>query len=161
MNLGNHGWGMREMIIYLCIFAIILIFIAISISSLYKRIERDNEEAKNNQSVIVDPVREEESKEDSVVDTPRVVNYTYYHEMESKLYNATLKYLEEKPTEIGNGILKIEDNTLVNLGYMSTIYNDIGTIQCTGYSNIYVQEGETNYTIKSYIRCDNYISEGY
>ncbi len=160
MNLGNHGWGMREMVIYLCIFAIILLFVAISINSLYRRIEKDNEETKNNQPVIVEPVQEEQPKEE-VDDNPRVVNYTYYHEMEEKLYNATYKYLEEKPTEIGNGILKIDDNTLVNLGYMSTIYNDIGSMQCTGYSNVYVHDGDADYTVKSFIKCDNYTSEGY
>ncbi len=160
MNLGNHGWGMREMVIYLCIFAIILLFVAISINSLYRRIEKDNEETKNNQPVIVEPVQEEQPKEE-VDDNPRVVNYTYYHEMEEKLYNATYKYLEGKPTEIGNGILKIDDNTLVNLGYMSTIYNDIGSMQCTGYSNVYVHDGDADYTVKSFIKCDNYTSEGY
>ena len=56
MKLGNHGWGMREMIIYLCVFAIILIFVAISINSLYKKIEKDNDAQKNNQPVVVEPV---------------------------------------------------------------------------------------------------------
>ena len=160
MKLGNHGWGMREMIIYLCIFTIFLIFIAISINSLYKKIEDDTKDSDNNQSTIVEPAPEQ-SKDNPEIDKTRSVDYSYYHEEERKIYNATIRYLEDKPTETGRGVFRIDDSTLVSLGYMGKIYNDIGTTQCTGYSNVYVQEGEANYTIKSYIRCDNYATEGY
>ena len=158
--MGNHGWGMREMIIYMCIFAIILLFVAFSINSLYKRIDNDVKDAKNNKPVIVEPVQEKKPEE-PVVEKPRNVDYTYYHDLEARVYNATYKYLSEKPTEIGDGIFKIQDDTLVNLGYMSPLYNDIGTSKCTGYSNVYVQEGSSEYTVRSYVRCDNYSTEGY
>lgn len=159
--MGNHGWGMREMIIYLCVFAIILIFVAFSINSLYKRMERDMKDAKNNQPTIVEPVQEEKPKKEPVVEQPRAVDYTYYHNLEAKLYEATYQYLINNPTEIGSGILKIEANSLINLGFMDKMYNDNKTSECTGYSNVYVQEGSTEYTIKSYVRCDNYSSNGY
>ncbi len=160
MKLGNHGWGMREMIIYLCVFAIILIFVAISINSLYKKIEKDNDAQKNNQPVVVEPVQEQQ-KNDSDIAKQRTVDYTYYHNMEVKVYNATIKYLSDNPTYTGKGIFRIDEDTLVGLGYMNKIYNDIGTSPCTAYSNVYVQEGDASYTVKSYVRCDNYTSEGY
>ena len=156
--MGNHGWGMRELIIYMCIFAIILLFVAFSINALYKRIDRDAKNTENNTPVVVEPA-EEKQPEPVIEEPPRVVDYDYYHPLEKRVYDATLKYLNENPTAIGDGILKLEDNTLVNLGYMSPLYNDIGTGKCTGYSNVYEDSG--NYVVKSYVRCDNYISEGY
>ena len=162
MRLGNHGWGMRELIIYMCVLAIILLFVAISIHSLYRRIDHDNNNRETPAPVVVP---EEDKREEPVIIEPeepaREVNYTYYAGEENRLKAATQRYLEEKPTDIGEGILKIELDSLVNLGYMSPIYNDVGTEKCTGYSNVYVQEGSSIYTIYSYIRCDNYSSEGF
>jgi len=160
INLGNHGWGIREMIIYLCIFAVILIFVAISINSLYKRIETDNQETKQNEPIVVEPEKKT-PVEETQTEQPRAVDYVYYQDLEAKVYNATYAYLQKNPTEIGAGILKIDADTLVNLGFMDPLYNDIKNSKCTGYSNVYVQEGDTDYTVKSYVRCDNYVSEGY
>ena len=156
--MGNHGWGMRELIIYMCIFAIILLFVAFSINALYKRIDRDAKNAKNNTPVIVEPVEEQQPVEEPVIEQPRVVDYNYYQGLESRIYNATYSYLQENPTII-EGILKLDSDTLINLGFMEPLYNDINTEKCSGYSNVYVQDG--NYVVRSYIRCDNYVSEGY
>lgn len=159
--MGNHGWGMRELIIYMCIFAIILLFVAFSINALYKRIDRDAKNAKNNTPVIVEPVTEDQPVNEPVEEQPRVVDYDYYHQLETRVYNATIKYLQDNPTAIEDRILKLDDETLVNLGYMSPLYNDIGTGKCTGYSNVYEDSVSSEYVVRSYVRCDNYISEGY
>lgn len=158
--MGNHGWGMREMIIYMCIFAIILLFVAFSINALYKRINRDAENAKNNTPVIVEPV-EDQQPEPVIEEPPRAVDYTYYQQLEKRVYDATYKYLQEKPTEIGDNILKLDSDTLINLGFMNPLYNDIGSQKCTAYSNVYVDAVTKEYVVRSYVRCDNYTSEGY
>lgn len=162
MHLGNHGWGMREMVIYLCVLAIILLFVVISIHSLYRRIDDDSKKRETPNQVVVEdePVVSKPVISEPVQET-RSINYEYYYGEETRLLNATKQYLNDKPTETGDGILKLDADSLINLGYMSAIYNDIGSSKCTGYSNIYKPEGESVYTIKSYIKCDNYTSKGF
>ena len=158
MGLNNHGWGLREMIIYMCILILILLFVAFSINALYRKIDKDNRE--HPQHINTDPV--EPSTQEPVIEVPpRSVNYTYYHELETKLYNATQRFLQERPHDLNGEIMKVEAQSLIDLGYLDVMYNDIQSDRCTGYSNVFVQEGNTSYTIKSYIRCDNYSSTGY
>ena len=158
MGLNNHGWGLREMIIYMCILILILLFVAFSISALYRKIDEDNRE--HPQHINTDPV--EPSTQEPVIEVPqRSVNYTYYSQLETNLYNATQLFLQERPHELNGGIMKVEAQSLIDLGYMDVMYNDNNSDFCTGYSNVYLGEGNDSYTIKSYIRCDNYSSTGY
>lgn len=156
--MNNHGWGLREMIIYMCIFAIILLFVAFSINALYKRIDRDSKN-RPKETVIVEPVEEKPKVEPEV--KPRAVDYSYYHDLENKVYEATLKYLKDYPTIIDDDILKVTSDSLVNLGYIDELYNDIKSEKCTGFSNVYTDDVTKNYVVRSYITCDNYTSEGY
>ncbi len=155
--MNNHGWGLRDMIIYMCIFAIILIFVAFSINALYKRIDRDSKN-KPQETVVVEP---EEKKPEPEEVQPRAVDYSYYHDLENKIYDATIKYLDDYPTTIENDVLKITADTLVSLGYMDELYNDIKSDKCTGFSNVYTDAVSNNYVVRSYVMCDNYTSEGY
>jgi len=158
MGLNNHGWGLREMIIYMCILILILLFVAFSINALYRKIDKDNRE--HPQHINTDPV--EPSSQDPVIEVPpRSVNYTYYHQLETKLYNATQRFLQERPHELNGNIMKVEAQSLIDLGYLEKMYNDNNSDFCTGYSNVFLGEGNDGYTIKSYIRCDNYSSTGY
>ena len=164
MHLGNNGWGLREMIIYLCILSIILLFVAFSIHALYRRIDRDSKNQEDTIHVVAPDAKtqtvvDEPKKEEPIVES-KPVDYDYYRNQEARLTSATFKYLEEKPTEIGPGILLIKEESLVNLGFMTPLYSQYGN-RCTGYSNVYVQEGASEYTVKSYIMCENYKSEGY
>ena len=160
MKLGNNGWGLREMIIYMCILIIILLFVAISIHALYKRVARDNEESKTSDTTIVEPINEE-PKVDPVIDLPRDVDYDYYNKMEVALNNATYKYLEDKPYVLNDTILRVDLETLVNLKYIDEIYNDIHSEKCSGFSNVYARDTGDGFVVLSYIRCDNYVTEGY
>ncbi len=158
MGLNNHGWGLREMIIYMCILILILLFVAFSIHALYAKIEKDSRE--HPQHINTDPV--EPSTQEPVIEVPpRSVNYAYYQDLETKLYNATHRFLQERPHDLNGGIMKVDAQSLIDLGYLETMYNDNHSDRCVGYSNVYVEQGKTTYTVRSYIRCDNYSSTGY
>lgn len=152
MKLGNHGWGMRDMIIYTCILILFLLVAAYSVKSLYDVIGTPVE----NENVLVTPPVVEETEEDK----PIVVDYEYYNKLELDMKNATLNYLAARPTIIENDILKITSDTLVNLEYMDELYDQTKENKCLGYSNVY-QDEDGDYIVKSYISCNNYVTEGY
>lgn len=152
MKLGNHGWGMRDMIIYTCILILFLLVAAYSVKSLYDVIGTPVE----NENVPVTPPVVEEPEEDK----PIVVDYEYYNKLELDMKNATLNYLAARPTIIENDILKITSDTLVNLEYMDELYDQTKENKCLGYSNVY-QDEDGDYIVKSYINCNNYVTEGY
>lgn len=152
MKLNNHGWGMRDMIIYTCILVLFLLFVSYSIRSLYSAIETSKENYEKQQDVYQPPV-EEEKEEQPIVDLE------YYENVELKLKNATLQYLDTYSTDLTNNILKVSSGTLINLGFIDKIYDQTGSSTCTGYSNVYQDTEE--YVIKSYVSCVNYVTEGY
>lgn len=153
MKLNNHGWSMRDMIIYTCILVLFLLFVSYSIRSLYSAIDTSKENYEKQQDVYQPPV-EEEKEEQPIVDLE------YYENVELKLKNATLQYLDTYPTDLTNNILKVSSGTLINLGFIDKIYDQTGSSTCTGYSNVY-QDTEEEYVIKSYVSCVNYVTEGY
>lgn len=154
MTLNNHGWGMRDMIIYTCILILFLLFVAYSVSSLYDVIATPVENTNDNQQPVEEsPVEEEEVQ-------PLIIDLEYYENVEMRLKNATLEYLEAYPTDLSLDILKLDLETLVNLGYIDKIYDQTGQNTCIGYTNTY-QDADNDYIVKAYISCFNYITDGY
>lgn len=156
MKLNNHGWGYRDMIIYGCIILLFLLLAAYNINYLYDGLNTTSN-GNNTNNNVQQPVVEE-----STNDKPQevIVDYTYYQNAEMKIKNATLNYLNDYNYELSEQILNTSLDTLVNLGYMSKVYDQTGNYVCTGYSNSYLGE-DGEYVIKAYVNCDNYITEGY
>jgi hypothetical protein len=165
MKLNNHGWGVRDFVIYLSILILLLFFVAFSISNFYRRLEKDRQNRQNNQQ-YVDQYHPTEITDDDIDVTPqnngpKIVNYDYYHTLEEDFRNATNKYLLENPTEISNRILVLTDTDLVGLGYMYKMHDEEYEHTCTGYSTTYLLDDTMNYQINVYINCGEYITEGY
>lgn len=154
MKLNNHGWGMRDMIIYTCILLLFLLFVAYSVKALYEVIDTSKNNDSNQQDVYQPPVADEKEEE------PLIVDLEYYNNIENSLKEATLEYLKTYPTDLSNDILKVSSGTLINLKFIDKIYDQTGSSTCTGYSNVY-QDIDGDYVINSYISCVNYITEGY
>ena len=72
-----------------------------------------------------------------------------------QIEQATQNYLNDNPYNLDGEILTVDTTTLINLGYLQTLYSQDNTSLCQGYSNIYKQEDGT-YVIKPYITCYNY-----
>lgn len=165
MKLNNHGWGMREMIIYTCILIILLLFVASSISSFYDSIE--SSQAKKNQEYQESLKRAEEEKkkkeqEEQLKQEETIINvdYNYYINLENKLKTATMNYMNQNAYDLSGQILNVTLDTLVNLNYVDKLYDQTGSNLCTGYSNVY-EDINGSYVIKSYVSCSNYSTEGY
>lgn len=157
MKLNNHGWGMRDMIIYTCILFFLLIFVAISINSLYEDLEKSKNNSDNNQEVVID----DNNYEEPIVDNDIFdIDYNYYYNLEDKVKSATLKYMNDNRYDLSNNILNVSLDTLVNLNYIEKLYDDKGISECSGYSNV-TSNGENNYSVISRISCGNYTTEGY
>lgn len=153
MKLNNHGWGYRDMIIYSCLILLVLLVTAYNINYLYSGI-KTNDKTTNS---VQQPA---ESKPEYNEPQEVVVDNNYYYNLEIKIKNATLDYLNDYSYELTNQILNTSLETLVDLGYMSAVYDQTGKYACNGYSNSYVTENG-QYIIKPYLNCNNYITEGY
>lgn len=155
MKLNNHGWGTRDFVIYMCVLVLILLFVTISISSMYKGITNSTDKTNTQQSV--------EKKQPEVENKKNVIiDYQLYESMETKIYMATYDYMEAKKLNTENDILNITSDTLINEGYLkeSDLYDQNGE-KCSGYSNAYDDENG-HHMIKSFVSCGGlYTTEGY
>ena len=153
MKLNNHGWGTRDFVIYMCVLVLILLFVTISISSMYKGIT-DSTDKTNNQQRVEEKQPVEENKRSVIID------YKLYESMETKLYLATYDYMEDKKLNTDNDILNITSETLISEGYLEEMLDQNGE-KCSGYSNVYDDENG-DHMIKSFISCGGlYTTEGY
>lgn len=160
MKLNNHGWGMREMIIYTCIMILLLLFVASSISSFYSSMEASQAEKEKRYKESLKN-QENKKKEEQEEKNPIIeVDYDYYENLENKIKTATYDYMNDNAYNLDNQILNVTLDTLVNLNYLEKFYDQTGANACTGYSNVYEDESGA-YVINSYISCSNYTTDGY
>ena len=118
--INNHGWGLRDMIIFSSIIIIALALVYMLISNLYKELEGP---------------QETES----------------YQNIEKNLVNAAKKYFSIRIHSDSNMVVSegLIDEKLISEKKLS-LNGDV----CTGY----VLKEET---LKAYISCNNYETEGY
>lgn len=154
MKLDNRGWGYRDMIIYSCILLFCLLLSVYFVNSLYNDLEKSAERQKiNSSSSDVVEVPKKEDKEDNKID------YSYYFDLEDKLKEATIKYIKNENVDLSNGLVTINSSILVDKGYLKDFYDQYG-VRCGGYSNVLVEENY-EYSVQSYILCNDYSTAGY
>lgn len=145
--MNNKGFGLNEMIIYSTIILVFLLIATFYVISLYSEINSDGikkSELPTNENVVT----ETNSSKDSVKE--ELPNYLSY---EQELESASFNYLEDNEMVVNNE-MRLEYDNLLNSGYVSKM-ND----NCSGYVIVYPQDN--NFSVKSYIKCDNYMTEGY
>ncbi len=62
--------------------------------------------------------------------------------------------------DLTQNIEQITIESLVEKGYLPSQYDQFGEKKCQGYSNVY-QDESNEYNIKTFIKCSNYVTEGY
>lgn len=159
MKLGNHGWGIKELIIYLCILLSFLLVAMYFINSLYNSIEtskkdyeKENNEIYENNSNKIDESTNEIIEENKI-------DISYYENLEQDLYNATLNYFLNGEINEDTKYISVNIKTLINKGYIDSLI-DKNNNTCEGYSNIAI-DTTNDYDIKSYIKCSEYTTSGY
>lgn len=143
MKLNNRGWGMREMIIYMCILILFLLFASYSVNSLYERLDSDKSDG-SKPSENIQPV-----------------DLQYYRDLEFKLNNATFNYLVSSynsANDIVDNVIDVE--LLKQYELIDNLYDQFGNNECKGYSKFYQNENGV-FVVNSYVSCDNYETEGY
>ncbi len=156
MKLGNQGFGLKEMIIYTCLLILLLVFVSIEINSFYKNLSNSKSNVNSQDEIFQNENIEENDENDYNITNPdNTIDYNYYEELETKLSRATQNYLNDNPYSLENEILTISSETLINLGYINTLYAQDNNSTCNGYSNVYMQEDRT-YVINPFITCYNY-----
>lgn len=150
--LNNHGWGMREMIIYTCILLFFLLIAAYFVNALYNSLDADLKKSKektyDNSPTIVE--REPE----------KVIDYSIYSNYEKQMDVAAKNYVINNYEALETNIATVDLQELVDADYIEQLYDQISSEKCIGYSNVWDNElGE--YEVDSYIRCSNYVTEGY
>lgn len=167
MKLNNHGWGLKDMIIYSCILLFFLFLAASSVNSFYDGLQAGKEESERRQNEINENAKKEEEKEivDDIIDnsnTNPVIDYDYYNNREKELQAAALGYLNYYNYDLESQIMKITLDTLIGLGYIQPIYDQTSYNICTGYVNAYYDEDASEYVVNPYLNCSGYyITEGY
>lgn len=145
MKLNNRGWGMREMIIYMCILILFLLFASYSVNTLYANLELNKSTNDTN----------------STSESEQFVDFNYYRDLEYKLSNATFNYLANVYSASNDDLdNKVDVELLKEYDMIDTLYDQFGTNICKGYSKFYKNE-KGAFVVNSYISCNNYETEGY
>ena len=140
MKNKSRGFGTEEMILGICLFIIGLLIVAFMMptSEIYKR---NIPEEKNTSKKYE-------------------INYNYYYKLEEKMNEATRKYISDNNINLIIGELEFSLSDLSREGYIKELKDNNTKNKCDGYSVVVFNDN--NYeTINSYIKCDEYTTEGY
>lgn len=133
-GLDNKGWGLRSMIIYSTIIIIALLIATFYVIALYSELDRNIKSNKQDNTII---------------------DKKQYEEYERKLEEATINYIDNcNCIDDNTSTMRISYDTLVDKNYINSIKDD-----CSGYVDVYLQS--ENISTKAYLKCSNYITEGY
>lgn len=132
MKLNNHGWGLREMLL---LSAILIFFFGVSIYFIYV-LYSSLEPTINN------------SSDDN--------NYEVYRTYEQVVSDAGKDYLDSVTSNFEERVINL--STLVDAELMTKIYDPETEKECNGYIKV-IDVQDKN--VVAYIKCDNYITEGY
>ena len=135
MKLDNKGWGLSTLLI--CFF-IILFFLIISVYYAHTFSTKiDNEQ--------------NESEE---------LNNNYYKELESNINFIVNDYINSGKIVVNNGSTTLLGlSELKQLGFTENIIDEVTKNECSGY--VIIKNINNVMDINSYLKCDNYITEGY
>ena len=147
--LNNHGWGMREMLIWSCVILIFLLIATYYVKSLYRGLSMSDK-------VETNEVYEEE---DDTKPTEEI-DFDRYRRYEERMNNAAINYVKRYYSSLNTGIASVELWDLTNGGYIEILYDQVDHSRCMGYANVWDNEdGELK--ASSYIKCPSYTTEGY
>lgn len=136
--LNKNGWGLTTLIIFISIFTICLIFSAFLITRSVKKLNDANTRDNVN-----------------VVDTEDVNNF--YTGLETSVIDAAKEYSRENPSILDKEEFVLKVSSLIESGYLNSLDDESGNM-CSGYVII---ENISDTTYTSYIKCDEYETNGY
>ncbi len=144
MKLNNKGWGFTEMIVLMTVLIIFLGIAVFFIYRLYNNLEANNVIKSSN------PVNNSDNNGQKY----------FYSDLEYKLKNGAVKYVNNHYDEEITGDIVVSLKTLVNKNIITSIKDLKTNSTCSGYVKI-IYENADYVTYKPYINCLNYTTSGY
>jgi len=143
--LNNHGWGMRDMIIYSCIILLFLLIATYYIRTFYKGLS-------NASNTVVEKNKEEEpiKKQD----------INLYKNYELRMDTAAINFVYKNYGDLNRSIASINLSDMTSKGYIEPLYDQLDNSLCVGYSNVWDSEDGVLHS-SSYVRCTHYKTDGY
>lgn len=138
--MDNKGWGLNTMLFMVCVILIALLLATFYAIRLNSYLGKENNESENA--------------------VQKVVDEKYYIDKTNDITMAAKKYIDEYNIELTNEEEKIYLSYLISYGYINNIYDKISEKPCSGYAKAYLNADGIE-IVKSYIKCDNYKTNGY
>ena len=146
--LNNHGWGMRDMIIYSCVILIFLLITTYYVRSLYRGLS------------MGENVVEEDRTNDADKTPYKEIDYSLYKNYEDRMSSVAIDYVIKYYSTLNTSIASVDLNDLIREGFIETLYDQRDGSRCMGYTNVWDQE-DGSLRAASYIRCPSYTTSGY
>lgn len=151
MKLNNKGWGLDTLLICITVIILALIIIIANAHKLSEIITNNN-----TQNTYINNNNTVEDKNEEIQLQPE----DYYKQREAALSVATINYLNDNNIKASiYGSLVIELQELIDYDYMKPITNQDKTKKCAAFA--YANAKDNIYVVNSYIKCDDYETEGY
>ena len=145
--LNNHGWGMRDMIIYSCIILLFLLIATYCVRSFYKDM--------SNAANVVEDNNIVNNKANN-----KTINYNLYKNYEQRMNNAAISYVYRYYGNLDRSIASINLSDLTSNGYIEPLHDQKDNTLCVGYVNVWDSEDNVLHAA-SYISCSSYKTDGY
>lgn len=140
MKLNKKGWGLGVFLVFIALFIICLLSVAIALRAHGLLDENWN---------WIKPGQTTNKKDDK----------TDYSKLEDELVIGTKKYIEEYyNNNLGLDTLNIKVKSLVDKGFIDEPKDKDGS--CSGYVSVYLNSSD-EITFKPYLKCKKYETKGY
>ena len=146
--LNNHGLGTKEAVFMVCIILFCLLLAVYYAEVVSLSLGKENNTPKETK------VEKYQSKKTE----KNTVDKTEYIKYENKMIDATDRYLKFYEYELDGENLIIDLKTLVKFGFIENMVDVKDGSVCDGRS--VVSGSSKNYSIKTYLDCSNYKTNG-
>jgi len=153
MKLNNNGWGLSTMIICIIVIFAFLLVAAFYTIRMYSILDKQVTTANNSNITGSDVVN-------AVSNTNKgEISESYYTGEEKILGSSAMKYVTDYDLLKSQEEIKINLETLINLGYITEIKDELTSNACNGYAVI--TNKSEGLTVKAFLKCDNYKTANY
>ena len=140
MNKYSKGWALSTMLLMVSVIVIALL------TSTFFTIRMNSLLGKNNNS--------------SETKLQKAVNETYYINKMNEMTRISERYINDFNIDLTYGVVRINLSSLIELEYISPIYDSVSNNKCNGYIEAYLNETHVR-QINSFLKCDNYTTPNY
>ena len=158
MKLNNKGWGLTDYLLIVSVIIIALLVASVLIIRLTNGLKENIKVNENNETKIEENNSENNENQDNSTTNEIIDSNTIdYASIEDEMTSAAIKYIEiTYKNNIGEGLIIVDYPHILEVD--SDIKSKMAKDNCNGYVQVLKNEGNIEFT--SFIKCDNYSTEG-